>query len=106
MSIERYSSSKAKERVLAFWRAFDKAYQAANKVTHHALGMLLMALLVVYFVFCGMFLALRYVVPPIIDRYMPQVEQVASYAIGRQVSIATIHASWRGLRPYLLLYNV
>jgi len=106
MSIERYSSSKAKERVLAFWRAFVKAYQVANKVTHHALGMLLMALLVVYFVFCGMFLALRYVVLPNIDRYKPQVEQVASNAIGRQVSIATIHASWRGLRPNLLLNNV
>jgi len=106
MSIDRYSPSKANERVLAFWDAFVKAYRVANKVTHHALGMLLMALLVVYFVFCGMLLTLRYVVLPNIDRYKPQVEQIASNAIGRRVSITTIHASWRGLRPNLLLNNV
>lgn len=106
MSIDRYSSSKAKQRVFAFWCAFVNAYRVANKLTHHALGMLLMALLILYFVFSGMFLALRYVVLPNIDRYKPQVEQIAGNAVGRRVSIGTIHASWRGLRPNLLLNNV
>lgn len=106
MSIDRPSLSKAKERAGVIWQSSAGAYRLANKVTHHALGMLLMGLLVAYFVFCGIFLVLRYGVLPNIDRYKPQVEQIAGNAVGRRVSIGTIHASWHGLRPKLLLNNV
>lgn len=91
---------------MASWRFVAASYQTANRVTHHALNWFLLALLVLYFVFCGMFLTLRYVVLPNIDSYKPELERVASYFIDRPVSIGTLHASWRGLRPNLVLHDV
>jgi uncharacterized protein (TIGR02099 family) len=88
------------------WRFVASSYQTANRVTHHALSWFLFALLILYFIFCGVFLSLRYVVLPNIDNYKPEVEKVASYFIDRPVSIGTIHASWRGLRPNLALHDV
>lgn len=82
------------------------SYQSANRVTHHALSWFLLVLLIMYFVFCGMFLTLRYVVLPNIDNYKPELERVASYFIERPVTIGTLHASWRGLRPNLVLHDV
>lgn len=88
------------------WRFLAASYHSVNKVTHHALSWFLIVLLVAYFVFCGMFLTLRYVVLPNIDSYKPELERVASYFIDRPVSVGTLHASWRGLRPNLVLHDV
>ena len=99
------NSSRASSPARA-WRAMLDGYRFLNRATHHVLGAVLMALLVAYFVFCGLFLGLRYLVLPNIDRYKPQVEQMASRAVGRPVTIATIHASWHGLNPRLALTNV
>ena len=88
------------------WRRAKVAYRAANSLSHHLLGAALTALVVLYFFFCATVLGLRYLVLPNIERYKPDVEQMASKALARQVSIATIHASWRGLNPHLVLNNV
>ena len=82
------------------------AYRVVNRITHHALSMALTGLLVLYFVFCGVVLGLRYIVLPNIDRYKPDVEQIASKVLARPVTISTLHASWRGLNPHLVLNNV
>lgn len=88
------------------WRFIVDSYQSVNKLTHHVLSWFLVTLLVAYFVFCGMFLTLRYVVLPNIDNYKPGLERVASYFVDRPVSIGTLHANWRGLRPNLVLHDV
>ncbi|ABR90610.1 Uncharacterized conserved protein [Janthinobacterium sp. Marseille] len=59
-----------------------------------------------YFIFCVLFLGLRYVVLPQISNYRVDVENVATKAIGRPVTIGSIDASWHGLRPFLSLDNV
>ncbi len=106
MSTEPTSSSKIKSRLASYWLTTVEGYRIVNSATHHVLGIVLGAAVIAYFAFCMLFLALRYVVLPNIDRYKPQVEQIASDAIGNRLSIATIHASWRGLRPHLTLNNV
>ena len=88
------------------WRRVLVAYRVANRLSHHVLGAALMVLVTLYFLFCATVLGLRYLVLPNIDRYKPDVEQMASKALDRRVTIATIHASWRGLNPHLVLDNV
>ncbi|MGV3741732.1 MAG: YhdP family protein, partial [Burkholderiaceae bacterium] len=88
------------------WQALWEKRHGINAGTRRALGLLLSIGLVIYFVFCVSFLSLRYFILPNIDVYKPQVEQMATKAVGRKVSIATIHASWRGLNPHLVLTNV
>lgn len=70
------------------------------------LGTLFKLLVVAYFIFCALVLGLRYLVLPNIDNYKTNVEQMVTDALGNRVSIATIDASWKGLRPYLSLHNV
>lgn len=106
MTTEQTISSQTRSRVTGFWHATVDGYRTINAVTHHALGIVLGLMVVVYFIFCTMFLVLRYAVLPNIDRYKAQVEQIATTAIGRSMSIGTIHASWSGLRPRLTLNNV
>ncbi|MGB4347744.1 MAG: hypothetical protein WBJ21_15270, partial [Burkholderiaceae bacterium] len=67
----------------------ERGFTTANQVTHHALSWILVALCIAYFIFCGLLLSLRYVVLPNIDRYKPQVEQLASHFLARPVSINT-----------------
>lgn len=95
-----------KHRLAACWRAAGIGYYRLNRLTHHALGLLLSLLVVAYFIFCTLFLALRYVVLPNIDHYKGDIEQLSSKVIGRPVSIARIYASWDGLHPYLSLNDV
>lgn len=71
-----------------------------------ALALLFKALVVAYFIFCALFLTLRYVLLPNIDRYKGAVEQVATQVVGRPVSIGTIVADWHGLNPRLALSQV
>ncbi|MDB5838883.1 MAG: hypothetical protein JWQ23_835 [Herminiimonas sp.] len=106
MSTDQHSTPQPASRAIAAWRAVYQGYTILNRVTHHALGAFLMLLLVVYFLFCGLFLVLRYAVLPNIDSYKPRIEQMAGKALGRPVSIAAINASWRGLNPHLKLENV
>lgn len=106
MSTEPTSPSQIKSRLASYWLTTVEGYRIINSATHHVLGFVLGAIVIAYFAFCMLFLALRYVVLPNIDRYKTQVEQIATDAVGNRLSIATIHASWRGLRPHLALNNV
>jgi uncharacterized protein (TIGR02099 family) len=85
------------------WRRLRAAYRYANLASHHVLGFTLKAVLLAYFAFMVLFLALRWAVLPNIDLYKPDIERAASRALGNQVSIARIYASWRGLHPNLYL---
>lgn len=106
MSTNQYNPDQTTPRFAAYWKTIRQAYRTANSVTHHALGILLKLGVFAYFVFCALFLVLRYVVLPNIDNYKADVEKMATQAIGSKVSIATIDASWDGLRPHLSLGNV
>lgn len=88
------------------WRALVAGYESANRITHHALGGLFIALVVLYFVFCGAFLSLRYLVLPNIDSYKPEIERLAAYLLQRPVTINAIYADWSGLNPRLKLDNL
>jgi uncharacterized protein (TIGR02099 family) len=88
------------------WRRLRSAYRLANLATHHVLGFTVKLALLGYFAFAILFLMLRYAILPNIDYYKGNIEQIASRAVGNQVSIARIYASWRGLRPNLFLGDV
>lgn len=93
-------------RLRLCWRTLQASLRHINNASHHALGWLLKLLVLAYFIFCALFLTLRYAVLPQIASYRVDVENVASQAIGRRVAIETIAASWHGLRPHLSLGNV
>jgi uncharacterized protein (TIGR02099 family) len=95
-----------KYRLAAYGRAICTGYQRVNTVTYHVFGALCKLLLLAYFIFCVLFLTLRYVVLPHIDNYKSAIEQIASRAIGNSVTIATVGASWDGFRPRLSLGDV
>jgi uncharacterized protein (TIGR02099 family) len=85
------------------WARARACYRYANLASHHVLGFTIKAVLLVYFAFMALFLVLRYAVLPNIDIYKPDIERAASRALGNQVTIARVYASWRGLHPNLYL---
>ena len=64
------------------------------------------AAVLLYFGFVALVLALRYSILPNIEQYRPGIEQLSSRALGLQVNIGRIDASWLGLSPDLTLSNV
>ncbi|MBC3811967.1 YhdP family protein [Undibacterium aquatile] len=66
----------------------------------------LRAALLLYFVFCILVLVLRYLVLPHVADYKPEVEAMVSRAIGRELHMASLQASWQGFNPQLVLQNV
>jgi uncharacterized protein YhdP len=106
MSSQPDNTNRIRQALLLGWRSVRFGYNKVNRVTHHALSWVLITLVVIYFAFCAVFLSLRYVVLPNIDSYKSQVEQLASHFVNRNVRIASIQASWRGLDPRLKLENV
>jgi uncharacterized protein (TIGR02099 family) len=106
MSTDQQPPSPPGNRLLTGWKAVQQGYRLLNNLTHHVLGFLLKALVVVYFLFGAAFLGLRYVVLPHIGDYKPEVEAIVTRTIGSKVTIEHIAASWEGLRPDLTLDNV
>lgn len=88
------------------WRRLRAAYRYANLASHHVLGFTIKLVLAVYFGLGLLFLALRYAILPNIDMYKGDIERLASRALGNQVAIARIYASWSGLHPSLFLGDV
>jgi len=88
------------------WHRARAAYRMANVASHHVLGFVIKLALIVYFLFTFVFLFLRYAILPNIEYYKSDIEQQASRALGNQVVITRIYASWRGLRPNLFLGDV
>ncbi|MFI4939386.1 MAG: YhdP family protein [Burkholderiales bacterium] len=97
---------QATSRLILCWHKIREGYAYANILSHHVIGALLKSAVVAYFIFCLLFLALRYVVLPHIDLYKTDIEQLATRAVGQPLSIGTLNASWEGLRPRLSLGNV
>ena len=71
--------------------------------TVRALGV---AMVVAFFAFGLLLLALRYWLLPDIDAMRPRIESIASAALKAPVSIGRIEASWQGLNPALALTDV
>jgi uncharacterized protein (TIGR02099 family) len=88
------------------WRRLRAAYRLCNLATHHILGFTVKLALLVYFALAILFLLLKYAILPNIDYYKGDIERLASRAVGNQVSIARIYASWEGARPNLFLGDV
>ncbi len=88
------------------WRRMRAAYRYANLASHHVLGFAVKLALLVYFALAILFLALRYAILPNIDLYKDDIERAASRALGNQVAIARIYATWNGLHPALFLGDV
>jgi uncharacterized protein (TIGR02099 family) len=88
------------------WHRARAAYRMANVASHHVLGFIVKLGLLVYFLFAFVFLFLRYAILPNIDYYKGDIEKQASRALGSQVAITRIYASWSGLRPNLFLGDV
>ncbi|MBS1187880.1 MAG: hypothetical protein H6R04_1898 [Burkholderiaceae bacterium] len=94
------------QRVAAAWNALAAGYRRANAAAWNLPGILLKLLLAVYFLFCLAFLSLRFFVLPNIGQYKGDIERLASRALSMPVSVASIDASWHGLRPQLQLEGV
>ena len=88
------------------WRRLRAAYRYCNLASHHVLGFAVKLALLVYFGLALLFLALRYAILPNIDLYKGDIERAASHALGNQVAIARIYATWNGLNPSLFLGDV
>nr|WP_317201124.1 YhdP family protein [Janthinobacterium sp.] len=88
------------------WQRLRAVYRLCNLASHHVLGFTVKFLLLAYFAFAVLFLFLRYAVLPNIDYYKGGIERAASRALGNQVAISRIYASWRGLNPNLFLGEV
>lgn len=106
MSTDQITTKNTTDRLSVCWQALREAYRKLDVVTRRTLGTLVKVLIVVYFIFCSLVLALRYVVLPHIDNYKPDIERLASHAIGNKVTVATLKASWDGIRPKLSLHEV
>jgi uncharacterized protein (TIGR02099 family) len=94
------------DRLRSTWRLIRRGYARADAASFHSLRWLLRLLVLAYFLFCALFLGLRYAVLPHIDSYRGDVERIATRAIGLPVTIGNIGASWQGLRPQLSLADV
>jgi uncharacterized protein YhdP len=79
---------------------------AAPARVRQALGWVGRGALVLYFIFCFLFLRVRYVVLPNVGQYKARVEKAIGRAIGQPVSIGKLGASWSGLTPRVLLTDV
>ncbi|GGY82900.1 YhdP family protein [Pseudoduganella plicata] len=92
--------------IVARWHRLQAFYRLCNVASHHVLGFTLKLALLLYFVFAVVVLVLRYAVLPQIDNYKPDIERLASRAVGNPVTIDRIYASWSGLHPSLFLGDV
>ena len=81
-------------------------YSHLSRFTRYVLAIAGKLVVLSYFLFCILFLTLRYAVLPEIGSYKGNIEQIASRVVGRSVTVANVSASWRGLRPELKLTDV
>lgn len=65
----------------------------------HAVRLCFKFLVFAYFFFALLFLFLRFVALPNVERYKPEIEQYASTQLKREIKIASLRAEWRGWHP-------
>ena len=92
-SVQRASPWQHWPRVC--WRAVRQTVKLSLKL-----------LLAVYFVFALLILVLRYAVLPNISNYQADLQNAVSHALGRQLEIGQLQASWQGINPKLELSQV
>ncbi|WP_295763519.1 YhdP family protein [Undibacterium sp.] len=95
--------SKPRHKVLRF---FHLSCRSLSGACLRLLRILLKLLVLAYFLFCTLFLTLRYALLPNVASYKSDIELMASKAIGRKLSISNLTASWQGLNPRFILNNV
>ena len=99
---------------LCGWRKFAHQTRAAcvfaallgGRGMRKCLRATLRLVLICYFIFAALFLCLRYLVLPNVENYKPEIEQLASQQIGRQIKIAQLKAHWEGFNPKIALRQV
>lgn len=104
--METHSSSSLHRFFLHLLRASYRAGGHTTRFCMHSLRWAIKILIVLYFLFCLLFLVLRYGVLPNIEHYKSDIEQSASKAIGRTVTATSLKAYWLGFHPTLALRNV
>ena len=62
-----------------------------------------LAVLVAYFGFAAVVLALRFWILPYIEEHPELIARAITHNIGQRVSIGSVDSGWQGLRPYLAL---
>ena len=98
--------NRIRESLLNAWASVFAAYKEFNYRSHRILRFAVAAALITYFVFCGIFLSLRYVILPNVGVYKADIERISSHFIGKHISVDQINASWSGLHPRLQLKGV
>ncbi|MBC3880130.1 TIGR02099 family protein [Undibacterium sp. LX40W] len=71
----------------------------SGRGARHAARLCFKFLVFAYFFFALLFLFLRFVALPNVERYKPEIEQYASTQLKRQVKLASLQAEWRGWHP-------
>ncbi len=106
MTADQHDPDLNKTGAFSAWRALQDRYRRLDATTQRLLGILLKVGVLVYFLGCVAYLTTRYVLWPRIENYKPQIEQAASQALGKPVSISSLRASWEGFNPHLTLDEV
>jgi len=88
------------------WSKLGRFFAHTTYACNKGIWFLLRLLITIYFIFCGLVLILRYLVLPHVADYKPEIEQVIGRALGRELHIASLDASWQALNPRLELRNV
>ncbi|MFZ6861505.1 YhdP family protein [Undibacterium sp. Ji67W] len=89
-----------------FWYSVSRLFAHTTYACNRGMRFFVRALVLLYFIFCGLVLVLRYVVLPHVADYKPEIEKLIGQALGRELHIASLQASWHGLNPHLDLKNV
>ncbi len=71
----------------------------SGRGVRHAFRICFKLLVIAYFLFALLFLFLRFVVLPNVERYKPEVEQYVSQQLNRPTKIASLKAEWHGWHP-------
>lgn len=91
---------------LTGWRRSWRLLRLFWHVCSRSLRWTILCIVGLYFLFGVLVLGLRYLILPQVSAWKPEAEQAVSRAVGRQVSIGALDASWHGLHPRLELTDV
>ena len=98
--IESESETPPENVSQVLWRVFNMRFLRG------ALTAMIALALVLYFGVAATALLLRFVVMPRIDTFRPNIEAVASEALGAKVSIVALSAHWQGLSPDIEIFGL
>jgi len=79
---------------------------AQRSLVRHLLHYAGIGLMVLYFGFAAVVLALRFWILPQIEEHPELITQAISRSIGQRVSVGSVDSGWQGLRPFLALTDL